>query len=218
LFNGGTLKSLANYTTGTADQYYNTAFNQAQSQFATNQQAALGQIGALTGIANQGLTASGQAANLTNQSGQQQSANTLGGAEYGANLGYTGAANAAQMGLTGATTAGQFGLTGAQLATQALTNKGNAEAAGTVGSTNAWLGGLSGATNSLTSAMTYSPQTFGLSYPSSGVSNAWAGGINTPVGWGGYTTPPFVSSSAASALSTPSASSAFDPSQWGGWS
>jgi hypothetical protein len=155
LFSTGTQKSLANYTTGTANQYYNTAYNQALSTFQTNQQQALNQIGSLQSLAGLGSTANTNAANALGTSAQLQSGNTLGGTTAASQLGLSGTEAASGTSLAGATTAGQFGLQGAQIAGQALTNQGNAAAAGTVGSTNAWLNALNGGTNALSQYSAY---------------------------------------------------------------
>ncbi len=134
LFSGGTLKSLAGYTTGSANQYFNDAFTRAQSTFNTNQQAALNRVGTLQNMAGLGYGAS------TTQSG-----NTLGGSEFGANLGMTGS----QLGLQGAEASGQLGVQGAGAIANMMGKQGDALAAGTVGSANSWLGALQGGTNSI---------------------------------------------------------------------
>ena len=134
----GTLKSLANYTTGTANQYFNDAYNRAQSTFNTNRQGTLAQISAQQGIAGLGSAATqGSAGALTNLGSQ------------GANTTYQGGVQGANLGLQGATTSGQFGLQGAQIAGNALTNMGNAQAAGTIGAANAWSGALGGGVNAI---------------------------------------------------------------------
>jgi|SRR5579885_1211802 len=158
LFSGGTLKSLANYTTGTANQYFNDAYNRAANTFNINRQGVLSQIGTLQGLAGLGSSAtsgaasgvgglSGQLANTLFQGGTTGAQFGLSGTGLGANLGLQGATTAGGLGLQGATTAGQFGLTGAQIAGNALTGGANAQSAGTVGATNSWLNALNNGTN-----------------------------------------------------------------------
>ena len=134
LFSSGTLKSLAGYTTGTADQYFNDAFNRAQSTFNTNTNTALQRIGSLQNLANYGYNATGAQAGLAGQQahyaltvGGLQANYCMAGAEFGSNL----------------------GLQGSQIEGNALSNQGNANAAGTVGSANAITTGIGGATNSI---------------------------------------------------------------------
>lgn len=118
LFSSGTLKSLAGYTTGTANQYFNDAFNRAQSTFNTNRQGALAQIGTLQGLAGMGMQGVGGTQNIYGQ----QAANSLQGAEFGSNL----------------------GVQGAEALIGPITGQGNANAAGTIGGANAWSSALSG--------------------------------------------------------------------------
>ena len=162
LNNTGTQKSLAGYTEGTANQYFQQSYNNALNTFNTNRQGTLSQIAGLQNLAGLGYGATQGAAGALGTSAGQQSQNTVQGGEYGANLGLAGTQAGAQLGLTGATTAGgfgvqggQFGLQGAQIAGQALTGGANAQAAGTIGSTNAWLNALNGGTNSLTQYLNY---------------------------------------------------------------
>jgi hypothetical protein len=149
LFSTGTLKSLAGYTAGTANQYENQFYNQALNTFNTNRQGVLSQIGTLQGLAGLGAGATSGAASGTSALAGQQANNLFGGGEFGANLGLQGAATAGGFGLQGATTAGGYGLQGAQIEGNALTAGANAKAAGTVGSTNSWLNALNGGTNNI---------------------------------------------------------------------
>lgn len=139
LFSGGTLKSLAGYTTGTANQYFNDAFNRAQSTFNTNRQGALAQVGIAQGLLGTGASAAGQSAQ-----------DVLSGSEYGAGLGEQGAVTNAQIGLGGAGQVGGY-----------LTNQGNAQAAGTVGSTNSWLGALNGGNTAILNYLKTAPTNIG---------------------------------------------------------
>lgn len=127
LFSSGTLKSLAGYTTGTADQYFNSAYNQALGTYNTNTNTALQKISSLQNLANLGYGATGAQAGLAGQ----QAANSLQGAEFGS----------------------QLGLEGAQAEGGALSAQGNAAAAGTIGSTNALTQGIAGATNAFGSGL-----------------------------------------------------------------
>lgn len=145
LFSSGTLKSLAGYTAGTANQYFNDAYNRALSTFQTNRQGALSQINTLQNLAGLGYGATQGSAGAVGST-QSQLANTLyGGGVTGAQLGIQGA----NLMLGGEQANANLGMTGAQIAANALTGIGNARAAGTVGSTNSWLGALQGGTNSI---------------------------------------------------------------------
>ncbi len=125
LFSSGTLKSLAGYTTGTANQYFNDAFNRASSTFNTNRQGALSKISALQGLAGMGLSGASGASGAIGSTGQQIGANQLGSQEYLANL----------------TQQGNQTIAGA------LTGQGNAQAAGTIGAANALSGAIGGVGN-----------------------------------------------------------------------
>lgn len=127
LFSSGTLKSLAGYTTGTANQYFGDAFNRALNTFDTNRSTALSRIGTLQGLAQLGYNATGASANTVGSTATQQANNSIGGAEYGADL----------------------GLRGSQVIGNALTGKGNSEAAGIVGGTNAITGAISNGSRSI---------------------------------------------------------------------
>jgi hypothetical protein len=70
LFSGSTLKSLANYTTGTSNQYFNDAFQRANTTFNTNQQAALSRVGTLRDLATLGYSGSAASANAGVQGGE----------------------------------------------------------------------------------------------------------------------------------------------------
>lgn len=146
LFSGGTLKSLANYTTGTADQYFGDAFNRAQSTFNTNRQGALSQAGILGQLASLGSGATNAAAGATGSTASQIAQNLFGQGTFGANLGLQGAG----LNLGGAEASGNIGLQGANSVNQLLAGVGNAKAAGTVGSANSWLNALQQGTNGLT--------------------------------------------------------------------
>ena len=149
LFSSGTLKSLANYTTGTANQYFNTAYNQALSTFQANQQQGLAQAGILQNLAGGGLTASSGQANLLTGLANTSAGLQQQGSQAGATLGLTGAQAGANLGLGGAENVSGTGIQGAGIVGNALTGAANAQAAGTIGSTNAYTQGLTGATNSI---------------------------------------------------------------------
>lgn len=127
LFSSGTLKALANYTTGTANTYFNDAYNRAANTFGINRQSALDRVNTLTGLSNQGYGATGTDVTATGQNAQQS-----------ANIGLTGASQIANTSLQGSQQKGNF-----------LTQMGNAQAGGTIGSNNAWMNTLQGGTNSL---------------------------------------------------------------------
>lgn len=122
LFSTGTLKSLAGYTTGTANQYFNDAFNRANTTFQTNRSTALSRISTLQGLAGLGF------------SGTQAGAGAVGN---------TSAAQAQNADAEGRDLAG-LGMQGNQTIAGALTGTGNAQAAGTIAGANAWSSALSG--------------------------------------------------------------------------
>lgn len=139
LFSTGTLKSLAGYTTGSANQYFGDAYNRALSTFNTNRQGALSQAGILQGLSGQGLSALGSGNTALQTAGLRQGENITEGAQLAGQEGIQGAQFGANLGLQGAKDIGGF-----------LTNKGNAQAAGTAGSTGSWLSALGSGTNALT--------------------------------------------------------------------
>ncbi len=129
LFSTGTMKSLAGYTTGSANQYFNDAYNRALSTFNTNRQGALSQISTLQGLAGLGYnaTAGGNTALLTG--GLAQGQNTTGAAAGSANLGFEGAVDASNLGYSGAAKAGDVGIQGGEysgdVANKAALESGN---------------------------------------------------------------------------------------------
>lgn len=154
LFSGGTLKSLAGYTTGTANQYFNDAFNRAQSTFNTNQNTALSRINTLQGLANLGFSGTTAANTAVGNTLGQSATNLTSGATQKANLGESGATFNAGLGEAGATTVADIGLKGNDTIAKALTNQGNAAAAGTEGASNSWLSALKGGTDAITNYLT----------------------------------------------------------------
>ena len=132
LFSSGTLKSLAGYTTGSANQYFNDAYNRALGTFQANQSQAMNRIGTLQGLAGLGYGATSQGAGAVGSTSAQQAGNTYGAGTFNAGLGLQGAQNISSL----------------------LAGQGNAAAAGTIGSANAWSGALGGATNAINSFLT----------------------------------------------------------------
>lgn len=109
---GGTLAALTQYGQGLAGTYYQNAFNNAQSQFQTNQNSTLANLSALIGS---GATANGQNSQAVLGLGGQQAQNTIGAAntnatlqQYLAGLNTQGTETGANLGLQGARTAGDF--------------------------------------------------------------------------------------------------------------
>lgn len=158
LFSSGTLKSLAGYTTGTANQYFGDAFNRAKTTFDTNQNQALSRISTLQGLAGLGYSGTAAGAKAVGDTSSQQAGNTLSGSEFGANLGEqgaqfnsnTGAAAGTQLSLNtlaGAAARNAQGNHYADTVGNLLTNQGNNNAASTVSSTNSWLSALNNGTN-----------------------------------------------------------------------
>lgn len=169
LFSSGTLKSLAGYTEGTANQYESTAYNQALQNFQTNQQQTLNRLGTIGNLATAGQGAAGTAVGAVGQTAGQAANLTQQGSQYGAGLG-----------LQGATTSGNYGLQGAGIIGNALAAQGNAQAAGTVGSTNAWLNALQGGTNAATGYLStngYGGGNLGNLSSGSGVYGPTVGGV-----------------------------------------
>ncbi len=118
LFGTGTLKSLAGYTTGSANQYFNDAYQRALSTFNTNRQGALAQISTLQNLAGTGYNATAGGNTALQTSSLAQSGNTT----NAANLGGSQLLNAAtQQGNWGV----QSGIAAGQLADQAAVNAGN---------------------------------------------------------------------------------------------
>lgn len=147
LYSSGTLKSLAGYTTGTANQYFNDAFNRSKTTFDTNQNQALSRISTLQGLAGLGYGAS-----------TKQADNTLGGSEFGATLGEAGSQFRSNVGTNAASQISGNNMQGTSLRTtlgtnttnnisNLLTGQGLANANAVAGSTNSWLGALNNGTN-----------------------------------------------------------------------
>jgi hypothetical protein len=139
LFSTGTLKSLTGYAEGTANQYSNTAYQQALQAFQANQQSALNRAGVLQNLSGTGLAATSQGANALQTAGLQQGQNLTQGAQYQGNAGINGALASAGLGVQGA-----------QLSTPIYTNIGNAQAGSTIGATNSLFSAINNGTNALT--------------------------------------------------------------------
>lgn len=92
---GPTLQALTNYSTGTAEQYYNNYFNQAQSQYSTNlnslesqQQGIFSRLSGIAGLGQNAASNTGTAgtalgtgaAQATAAAGASQAAGTVGAA------------------------------------------------------------------------------------------------------------------------------------------
>lgn len=134
---GKNLTDLTQYGQGLASTYYNNAFNQAQSEFQTNQNTTLSNLQALIGSGNSANTLSQANSNFT---GQQMSNNLTGAANTNAGLqtnlagltvGATGTNNGQN--LQGATASGQLGLEGATTAGNFAVGAGAAHGAGIIG-------------------------------------------------------------------------------------
>lgn len=104
---GSTLAALTQYGQGLAGTYYQNAFNNAQSQFQTNQNATLGNLNALIGSGN---TANSQSLGAATALGAPQATNTIGAAntnaglqQYLAGLNSTGQQNLLNSNLQGTT-------------------------------------------------------------------------------------------------------------------
>ena len=118
--NTGTMKDLAGYATGAANQTYGDVYNRAMNQYLTNQNTFMqnqqNMYNRLTGLSSIGQWATGNLGNLT--------------AGLGRNI-------------------ADVTMQGTQAQTQALQNAAAARASGMVGSANAWGGALSNIGNML---------------------------------------------------------------------
>ena len=121
---GGALKALTQYGQGLASNYYQQAFNNANTMTQTGLQG--------TGMANQ---ATQNAGNLLNS-------NTMGSAYYNGTMGLQGAQSAGQMGQTGAITAGNQNIQGTNLANQYFMQGAEGNAMGQLGTMNSLGAGL----------------------------------------------------------------------------
>jgi hypothetical protein len=102
---GNTLRDLTQYGQGLAAQYYNQAFNQAQSTFQTNQNATLANLSTLIGA------------------GEFGAQGTLGGTEFQAGLGENANQYAGTLRLNAAQDAGQFAVGAGQAHASGIENQ-----------------------------------------------------------------------------------------------
>jgi len=123
---GNTLKALDQYNQGVASTYYNNAFNQAQSEFQTNQNATLANLQALI---NSGNTANAQNITAVQGLGAPQASNIVNAANTNANL-QTFLAN---LGLQGQEEAGRESMQGAQTAGNFAVGAAGGRASGILG-------------------------------------------------------------------------------------
>jgi len=153
LFSSSTLKGLAGYTTGTANQYFNDAFNRALNTYTTNRGTALSRASTLQGLAGMGYGATSAGAGAVGSTSSQQAGNTVNEGVTNANL----------------------TMRGAEDINKAMGAKADATASGIMGSNNAMEGGLSGGLSALSQSIgaylakrnaknTYAPGAFGPAY------------------------------------------------------
>lgn len=128
LFSSGTLKSIANFTTGTANTHFNDAFSRAKQTFDDNRAGALSRAGILQTLAGQGLSATGTGASALQTAGLSEGQNLTRGAEYSGDKGLQGSVVNANLGVGGAQDVGNW-----------LTDAARAKSQGTIQSTNNWL-------------------------------------------------------------------------------
>jgi hypothetical protein len=133
---GAAAKELTQYGQGLASTYYNQAFNQAQSQFQTNQNATMQNLGALTQAGEYGSSQNLGVAG-------QQASNTLNSGYYAGNTGVQGQEYLGGLNLQGQTTAGQEGMQGSTLAGNFDLEGQEAAVGGNLGETQAFGQGLS---------------------------------------------------------------------------
>ncbi len=150
---GKALADLTQYGQGLAGTYYQNAFNNAQSQFQTNQNATLSNLQALIGSGatanNQNLEATGLGLQAATGLGGQQSQNMIGAAKsaadiYGQNAGIN---TGAQQSLAGQNLSGQLSLQnlleqGAVEEGNFAQNYGQAQAGQNIGNSNAIRSGI----------------------------------------------------------------------------
>jgi hypothetical protein len=130
---GAALKEAGQYATGLAGTYYQNAFNNAQQQFQTNQNAKLANLSTLIGA---GLTGTGQQGQALDVLGNPIAARTYNTGLYGGNTLTNAAAFNAQQGLQGTEFGAQLGLGAAGTAGQFAVGAGNARAGGILGQYN----------------------------------------------------------------------------------
>lgn len=130
---GNTMKALEQYGQGLASTYYDQAFNQAQSQFQTNQNATLANLQALI---NSGAVGNQQNLQAGQIFGVPQAQNNVNTAQYLAGLNLTGQTEAGREGMAGAQTAGNFAVGAGNARATGITGQGAAltRAAGSLGS------------------------------------------------------------------------------------
>lgn len=154
LFSGSTLKSLSAYTTGTADTYFNDAFQRAKSTFDTNRQGALSRLNAFQGLAGMGLSGTAGASGAIGDVAARESSNLTNSGDTRARL----------------------ALQGADITGRALTNQGNSAAAGTVGGTNAITGAVQNGSKAISDFLLLR----GLSGGGSAPPSSGGGGVSIP--------------------------------------
>lgn len=145
LYSSGTLKSLAGYTTGTANQYFGDAYNRAASTFGLNRQVALDRVSTLQGLAGMGLTGTAGSSSAIGTNSGLQSANRTNAGKQIADLGIIGG----QGSLQGHEASANLGADAGKTVSSLLAGAGAAQGAGTAGSTNNWLGSLGNLNNSI---------------------------------------------------------------------
>ena len=162
LQSGAALKALSRYSQGVASDEYQKAFDRFRANRGDR-------FSVLSNLAGTGLRAAESGIAAGENYGSRAANNVMSAGEFGANLGYRGAADAStilqqaerdagdfgtrawdtagrlRLGAVG--DAGRFHMQGAELYGNAITGAGNARAAGTIGSANAWSSTLSGIAN-----------------------------------------------------------------------
>jgi hypothetical protein len=135
---GAALKELTQYGQGLASTYYNQAFQQAQSQFQTNQDTTLKNLQTLIGAGEFGTQ---QFNSVNNSTGTQQASNLMNAGTWSGNnmtnvqeflsqLGLGGAEASANLGLQGAKAAGDYAVGAGQAHASGIMNQGAALTSG----------------------------------------------------------------------------------------
>jgi hypothetical protein len=159
LFSAATSKGLASFATGTADQYFNQAFNRAAQTFDMNRSTALSRANTLQSLAQMGLSGTNQQADAVGSTSGQQASNVFSGGQFNA-----------RMAEDAASQIGRY-----------LTGQGDSKASGIVGSTNAITGGISNGVKAINDFLTqrkYQNSGSGISSFATPIidGQAWGGG------------------------------------------
>jgi hypothetical protein len=131
LFSTGTVKNLANYQMGAANQYFNDAYQRGMQAFNTNRASALSRVSSLQDLARLGIGGTTAAGGATQR----------GASEIAGNIFNTGRGMA------------DIEMRGTGILAGVEDNKGDSLASGRIGSANATARGVAGATDAVTKSI-----------------------------------------------------------------